>query len=133
MAELAHALGAAAPGPEPVGKLTLKYRVPGQRDFETQEAQVTYAAPATGPAPEVPDFYSDKAVEKNTLILNFFFAFRDAAQYAQTDQRRALETLTTFQTRVQPRLMEWSDEDLQDDLRLLQKFIDVLKTGGAKL
>jgi Ca-activated chloride channel family protein len=127
MAELARALNAAAPGPEPVGKLTLKYRIPGQRDLETQETNVTYMPSATGPAPEVADFYSDKAVEKNTVILNFFFAFRDAATYAPTDRKRALDLLTSFQGRVQPRLAEWTDEDLKDDLRLLQRFIDVLK------
>jgi Ca-activated chloride channel family protein len=127
MAELAHALGAAAPGPEPVGKLTLKYRIPGHTEFETQETQVTYVGPTTGPAPEVPDFYSDKAVEKNTLILNFFFAFRDATSYAPTDSKRALDLLTGFQSRIQPRLADWTDEDLQDDLKLLQRFIDVLK------
>jgi Ca-activated chloride channel family protein len=134
IAELAHAIGAPAAGPEPVGKLTLKYRIPGQRDFQTDEAMVTYAPPATGPAPEVADFYSDKAVEKNTLILNFFFAFRDATTYAPTDPKRALDLLTAFQSRIQPRLSEWSDEDLKDDLKLLQRFIDVLKgTGGARL
>jgi Ca-activated chloride channel family protein len=134
MAELAHALGAAAPGPEPVGKLTLKYRLPGQRDFETQETQVNYVGPtSTLPAPEVPDFYSDKAVEKNTLILNFFFAFRDAASFAPTEPKRALDLLTAFQSRVQPRLVEWSDEDLQDDLKVLQRFIDVLKGAGPRL
>jgi Ca-activated chloride channel family protein len=129
MAELAHSLSAAPAGPEPVGKLTLKYRIPGQTTFETQETQVTYVGgTGTGPAPEVPDFYSDKAVEKNTLILNFFFAFRDATTYAPTDPKRALDLLTGFQTRVQPRLTEWTDEDLQDDLKLLQRFIDILKT-----
>jgi Ca-activated chloride channel family protein len=133
MAELGRSLAAPAAGAQPVGKLTLKYRVPGQRDFETQEAEVSYVQPAPGAAPEVPDYYSDKDVEKNTLILNFFFAFRDASLYAQTDTRRALETLTTFQTRIQPRLVEWSDEDLQDDLKLLQRFIDVLRGAGPRL
>ena len=40
-----------------------------------------------------------------------------------------LDLLTGFQSRIQPRLAEWSDEDLQDDLKLLQRFIDVLKGG----
>jgi Ca-activated chloride channel family protein len=131
MAELGPAFGP-APTAGPVGKLTLKYRIPGQTGFEVQEAQVDYA-PATGGTPEVPDFYSDKSIEKNTLILNFFFAFRDAAQQAQTDPRRALELLTAFQARISPRLAEWTDPDLQDDLRLLQRFIDVLRAarGGS--
>jgi Ca-activated chloride channel family protein len=132
MAELARSLAAPAAGPEPVGKLTLKYRIPGHTEVETQEAEVSYMNPA-GPAPEVPDFYSDKAVEKNTLILNFFFAFRDATTYAPSDPKRALDLLTGFQTRIQPRLTEWSDEDLQDDLKLLQRFIDVLKGAGPKM
>jgi Ca-activated chloride channel family protein len=131
MAELAQALGTPA-GPQPVGKLSLKYRIPGHTEVETQEAEVTYMNPA-GPAPEVPDFYSDKAIEKNTLILNFFFAFRDATTYAPTDPTRALKLLTTFQTQIQARLVEWTDEDLQDDLKLLQRFIDVLKGAGPRL
>lgn len=129
MAELGQAVGT-TPAPGPVGKLSLKYRLPGQRDFEVQETQVTYAPPSAG-TPEVPDFYSDKSIEKNTIILNFFFAFRDAATYAQTDPRRALDLLTAFQSRVTPRLAEWTDEDLQDDLKILQRFIEVLRTAGG--
>jgi len=131
LAELSHATAVVPGNMESLGKLTLKYRIPGQTAFEVQEAPVSYVPPmatATGaPAPEVPDFYSNNSVEKNTLILNFFFAFRDATALAQTDPRKALDLLTAFQPRITQRLVEWKDEDLLDDLKILQKYIDVLK------
>src|SRR6185436_5297728 len=92
--------GTIASAPRPVGSVSLKYRIPGQRDFETQQVTVSYTPPPIPMgASEIPDYYSAEAVEKNTLILGFFIAFRDATQKAQTDRPAALELLTAFQAR----------------------------------
>jgi Ca-activated chloride channel homolog len=124
--------GSIAPAmPRDVGKLTLKYRIPGQRDFETQEATVNYTPPPIpAGATEIPDYYSADAVEKNTLILNFFIALRDTTQKAQTNRPAALELLTSFQSRMMARLQgakDQNDEDLVDDMKIVARFIEVLK------
>jgi Ca-activated chloride channel family protein len=124
--------GSIAPAmPRDVGKLTLKYRIPGQRDFETQETTVSYTPPPIpAGASEIPDYYSADAVEKNTLILNFYVALRDATQKAQKDRPAALELLTAFQSRMATRLQgakDQNDEDLVDDMKIVARFIEVLK------
>ena len=108
-----------------VGKLSLRYRTPGSTTFETQEVTVTHDG-QPGVAPEGGSF-DDKSVEKNTLILGFYVAFHDAAKLAQTDKNAARTNLESFQTKMKARLAGWTDEDLLDDLKILQKFIDVLK------
>jgi Ca-activated chloride channel family protein len=108
-----------------VAKLNLKYRLPGTTTIETQELSVQHTGlPGVAPAG---NYYSDKSIEKNEIILSFFVAFRDATAAAQTDKAAALAILTAFQTKVTARLEGWADEDLADDLKILQQYIDVLK------
>lgn len=126
IAELAPTLTVAPARPHPVGKLTLRYRLPGQREILQDEAVVTFPAADPG-VPETADYYSTNAVEKNTLILNFFVAFRDATGLAETNARGALALLAAFQERIVPRLEGWKDEDLLDDLKILQRYIEVLR------
>jgi Ca-activated chloride channel family protein len=134
LAELVPSAGTAVPtGPQTLGKLTLKYRIPGQQGFETQEAMVGYAPPQP-PAGggEVPDFFSTDAVEKNTLILDFFLGLRQTTLRAQTDPRSALELLTAFQGRMTERMQGRTDEDLVDDLKIVGQYVGVLrKATGA--
>jgi len=111
-----------------VAKLSLKYRTPGSTTFESQEVKVTHDG-EPGVSPEGGS-YDNKSVEKNTLVLGFFVAFRDAAKLAQTDKVAARTLLESFQTKMTTRLTGWTDEDLLDDLKILQKFIDVLKTAA---
>jgi Ca-activated chloride channel family protein len=108
-----------------VAKLNLKYRLPGTTTVETQELSVQHTG-LPGTAPEG-GFYSDSAIEKNEIILSFFVAFRDATAAAQTDKTKALAILEPFQTKITARLEGWADEDLADDLKILQQYIDVLK------
>jgi hypothetical protein len=108
-----------------VGKLSLKYRTPGSTTFETQELTVTHEG-EPGVAPEGGHF-DNINIEKNTLILSFFVAFRDATKLAQTDRPGALKILADFQPKIAARLAGWTDEDLLDDAKILQTYIDVLK------
>ncbi len=125
---IAELLAGAAPEAKPydVAKLTLKYRTPGSTVFETQELVVKHDG-EPGAAPEG-GFYANPGVEKNTLILSFYVAFRDATELAQTDRPGARALLEAFQTKMTARLAGWTDEDLLDDLKILQRFIDVLGT-----
>ncbi|MBI2388036.1 MAG: VWA domain-containing protein [Deltaproteobacteria bacterium] len=108
-----------------VAKLNLKYRTPGSTVFETQEVLVKHDG-QPGVAPEGGSF-DNKSVEKNTIILGFFVAFRDATKLAQTDKLAARTLLEGFQTKITARLAGFTDEDLLDDLKILQRYIDVLK------
>jgi Ca-activated chloride channel homolog len=111
-----------------VAKLSIKYRSPGSMTFETQELTVQHEG-EPGVAPK-DGYYSDKGMEKNTIILNFFVAFRDATKLAQTDKAGAKKLLTDFQTKIKERITGWTDEDLLDDLKILQRYIDVLGTAS---
>lgn len=111
-----------------VAKLSIKYRTPGSTTFETQELTVNHEG-EPGVAPEGGSF-TNKGMEKNTLILGFFVAFRDATKLAQTDRAGALKLLEAFQTKMTTRLTGWTDEDLVDDLKILQRYIDVLKMAS---
>lgn len=108
-----------------VAKLNLKYRTPGSSVFETQEVLVKHEG-QPGVSPEGGSF-DNKAVEKNTIILGFFVAFRDATKLAQTDRPGARALLESFQSKITARLAGWTDEDLLDDLKILQQYINVLK------
>jgi Ca-activated chloride channel family protein len=119
-------------GVQNVGQLTLKYRIPGQQGFETQSATVSYTPPGpTSATDEVPEFYSTDAIEKNTLILDFFIALREATLRAQADPRAALAQLTGFQTRMTERLTGRTDEDLADDLKIVGKYLTVLQRAAG--
>lgn len=111
-----------------VAKLAIKYRTPGSTTFETQEITVNHEG-VPGVAQEG-GYFTNKGMEKNTLILGFFVAFRDATKLAQTDKAGARKLLEGFQTKMTARLAGWTDEDLVDDLKILQRYIDVLKTAS---
>ncbi|MGZ3473204.1 MAG: vWA domain-containing protein [Polyangiales bacterium] len=108
-----------------VAKLNLKYRLPGTTTYESQELSVQHSG-TPGKAPDG-GYYSDPSIEKNEIILSIFIAFRDATAAAQTDKSKALAILEPFQTKIVARLAGWTDEDLADDLKILQQYIDVLK------
>lgn len=111
-----------------VAKLSIRYRTPGSTTFETQELTVNHEG-EPGVAQEG-GYFTNKGMEKNTLILGFFVAFRDATKLAQTDKPGARKLLEAFQTKMTTRLSGWTDEDLVDDLKILQRYIDVLKTAS---
>jgi Ca-activated chloride channel family protein len=134
LAELSPAFGSVAPsGEQSLGRLTLKYRIPGQQGFETQETLVSYLpqAPSAGSS-EVPEYFSGEAIEKNTLILDFFLALKQTTDRAGSDPRGALTALVAFQGRMTQRLQGRTDEDLLDDLKIVGQYVQVLgKTTGV--
>ena len=113
--------------PFAVGTLHLTYRKPGSTTFETQNVDVGYDGnPFAVPAAAANGIYSAPAIEKNTIILDFFVALRDTTTKAQHDAAGAKAFLTSFQAKMQPRLQGWTDEDLLDDVKIVQQYVDVL-------
>jgi Ca-activated chloride channel homolog len=114
----------AAPG-HGVATAHLSYRLPGTQQTVTEDVPVTY-----GDHPGVcgeAGFYSRQEIRKNTWILGFYVAFRDATARAVVgDRAGALAILTGFQRRIEARLEGVDDEDLQADLAVLAKYIYVL-------
>jgi hypothetical protein len=75
-------------------------------------------------------FYSSRDIEKNTILLGLFIAFRDATAAAQTNPAAALALLTTYRPKLLASLAGWADQDLLDDLGILQQYLDVLATAA---
>jgi Ca-activated chloride channel family protein len=108
-----------------VAKVHLKYRMPGSTIYETQDTTVTFDG-VPGTAPDG-GYYQDKGIEKNTLMLAFYVAFREATDKAAAgDVAGGRKVLEDFLPRIKTRLTGWTDEDLLDDLKILQQYIDVL-------
>jgi Ca-activated chloride channel homolog len=107
-----------------VGRLHLGYRRPGESARQTEDINVTWHG-VPGQAP--PGGYaSDASIAKNTLVLDFFVAFRDATAIAQTDHAGARAALLAFEPRIEAALAGQTDADLLDDLAILKQYIAVL-------
>jgi Ca-activated chloride channel family protein len=115
---------ASFPTPCPMGDLHLRYRLPGSTTYETQDVPVAYDGDPL--VPPAGGYFSAKPIEKNTVILDFFVALRDTTKLGQTDRGAAKAFLASFQSKIAPRLVGNTDEDLQDDLKIVQRYLDVL-------
>jgi len=121
-----------ATGASAVAEVSLSYRVPGEVIRRQQVAEVSYA----GAAGVVPNgnpngYFSAPTIEKNTLMLAFYRAFRGAVDKAAAgDRAGALQLLNDFRPRAADRLIAFTDADLADDLHLVDRFITVLKAAG---
>jgi Ca-activated chloride channel family protein len=107
-----------------VANASLRYRVPGRTTFESMVIPVTY-----GDHPGVcgeAGYASHAPIGKNAIILGFYAAFHEATVLARQSPVGARELLERFQERVERRLEGSTDDDLQDDLVLLARFIAVL-------
>jgi hypothetical protein len=111
-------------GKRDLASLHLRYRLPGSTTYETQDAPITWDGTSTDG-----QYYSDPSVEKNSVMLEFYVAFREATDTAQKDHKAALNILTGFEPRATARLSGSTDADLLDDLRILREYIAVLQKG----
>ncbi len=130
IAELAPTPAHPLVGPCDVARLHLSYRLPGTTTFEAQDVAVAYDvddAPSEGAGA----FYSSRDIEKNTIILGLFVAFRDATAAAQLDPSAARSMLTAYQPKLLVSLAGWADQDLLDDVGILQQYIDVLASAPS--
>jgi Ca-activated chloride channel family protein len=111
-------------GSRELASLHLRYRLPGSTTYETQDAPISWDGTYTDG-----QYYSDPSVAKNSTMLEFYVAFREATDTAQKDHKAALGILTGFEPKAAARLAGSTDADLLDDLRILREYIAVLQKG----
>jgi Ca-activated chloride channel family protein len=115
-----------------VGTLAMTYREPGSEELVSQEIRIESTRPP-GEAPEEGAF-DGYAVEKSFVMLNIYVGFDMAAtRSALGDYRSALAVLEPLAQNVEAWLERNDDDDIEDDLRYIYKFIDNLRANGADL
>ncbi len=114
-----------------VGRLALSYTRPADGETVGQEVPITTTL-APGETPEGGAF-SGAAVEKSFVMLNVFAGFQLASERALWgDDPGALSVLLPLAAAVDGWLVDHPDEDIADDLRYVQLFIDNLRARGAE-
>ncbi len=113
-----------------IGLLSMKYDVPGSDETVTEEVKIT-----TPLSPgETPDdgHFSFVGVQKSFVMLNIFAGFQMAAERASfNDNSGALAVLLPLRDGVDGWLADNPDEDIADDLKYIDKFIENLERNGA--
>ncbi|MCH9681474.1 MAG: VWA domain-containing protein [Deltaproteobacteria bacterium] len=114
-----------------VGTITMQWDVPGSD--ETKTTNVKIASPLTpGDTPDEGHF-SFAGVEKSFVMLNIYAGFEMAAvRSSYGDLSGARGVLVPLADQVQTWLNDNPDEDIEDDLSYLRKFIDNLDAQGAE-
>jgi Ca-activated chloride channel family protein len=114
-----------------VGRLTLSYVRVSDGETVVQEVPVTSAL-APG---EIPDggYFDGDGVEKSFVMLNVFAGFQLASQRALWgDDRGALAVLMPLADAVEGWLVTHPDDDIEDDLRYVELFMQNLRARGAE-
>ncbi len=115
-----------------VGTLAMTYREPGSEELVSQEVRIESTRPP-GEAPLEGAFDGD-AVEKSFVMLNIYVGFDMAARRAALgDYRGALAVLDPLARNVEAWLESNDDDDIEDDLGYIHKFMDNLRVQGADL
>lgn len=113
-----------------VGLVTMTYDVPGSDEVMTEEIKITTPL-QPGETPEDGHF-SFAGVQKSFVMLNIFAGFEMAANRASFgDETGALAVLLPLRDGVDDWLADNPDEDIADDLKYIDKFIDNLEDRGA--
>lgn len=130
IAELVPHLASASSNVGTVGRLALSYVEPVSGETRAQEFPITSTlAPGETPAG---GRFDGSAVEKAFVMLNVFAGFQLASERAAWgDDAGALAVLLPLAESVQGWLARNDDDDIEDDLRYVQKFIDNLRARGA--
>lgn len=114
-----------------VGRLVLSYVRVSDGETVVQEVPVTSAfAPG-----EIPDggYFDGDGVEKSFVMLNVFAGFQLASQRALWgDDRGALAVLAPLSEAVTAWLVANPDDDIEDDLRYVELFMQNLRARGAE-
>lgn len=125
--------------------------LPGTGEPTSESATITFAytEPLTGErvvqehslanplgSNESPDqgWFADDQVEKSFVMLNIYTSFRAAAQMAEVGSiNTAVSVLAPLRANVQDWLLEHDDDDIEDDLRYVDLFIDNLTARQAEI
>lgn len=113
-----------------IGLLSMSYDAPGTDETVQEEVKITTPL-APGETPEVGHF-SFAGVHKSFVMLNIFAGFEMAAGRASFgDDAGALAVLLPLRDGVEGWLADNPDEDIDDDLKYIDKFIANLERRGA--
>lgn len=128
LAEVMRAPGAQeAPADGTIGAVSLRYEIPGTSEQVVQATDVV--------SPEGPDatgYFSADEAEKGFVMLNVFVAFQIAAERAAVgDDTAALSVLLSVRAGVDGWLATHDDDDITDDVRYVDMFIENLRARGA--
>ena len=116
--------------PSEVGRIEFEYQVPGSEEIVEQSVDISSPL---GPW-ETPDdgWFSDGSVEKGFVMLNIYVAFEMSATRASVgDDAGALSILEPLATSVEAWLAQTPDEDIEDDLFYIYRFIENLEARGS--
>jgi Ca-activated chloride channel homolog len=131
IAELVPRSTATVQDPGTVGRLAMRYRVPGE-DRTVEHATAITSPLSPGEIPEGGHF-SGGGVEKAFVMLNIFAGFQMASMRASIgDEMGALGVLEPLAVAVESWLLDNPDHDIADDLGYIHKFIANLRARGAQ-
>lgn len=111
--------------------ITFEYTIPGSDERVVQTA--TVASPLEGTASPAEGAFDDEQVEKSFVMLNLYVGLRSAAALASSnDYEGALAVLTPLRDNVTQWVALTGDEDILDDLRYVEMFVDNLQAAGTE-
>jgi Ca-activated chloride channel family protein len=116
--------------PGEVGHIDFQYAVPGTGELVVQSVDITSPL---GPW-ETPEngFFANDSVAKGFVMLNIYVGFEMAAERAEVgDDAGALSILEPLAVSVESWLSSNADEDVEDDLFYIHKFIENLEARGS--
>jgi Ca-activated chloride channel family protein len=116
--------------PGEVGRIDFEYEVPGTDEIVTQSVDISSPL---GPW-ETPEngWFANDSVAKGFVMLNIYVGFEMAAERAAVgDDAGALSILEPLAMSVEDWLSANPDEDIEDDLFYIYKFIENLEARGS--
>lgn len=116
--------------PGEVGRIELEYQVPGSEEIVAQAVDISSPL---GPWETPPEgYFSGDSVEKGFVMLNIYVGFEMAAERALIgDDGGALSILDPLALSVEDWLATHPDEDIEDDLFYIVRFIENLEARGS--
>jgi len=116
--------------PGEVGRVEFEYEVPGTGELVEQVVEISSPL---GPWETPPaGYFTGDSVEKGFVMLNIYVGFEMAATRAEVgDDAGALSILEPLAASVEGWLAEHPDEDIEDDLFYILRFIENLEARGS--
>ena len=116
--------------PGEVGNIDFEYEDPATGEIITQEVDIS--SPLAPWETPTEGYFTNDSVEKGFVMLNIYVAFRMAAQRASVgDDAGALSILRPLALSVEGWLAANDDDDIEDDLFYVLKFIENLEARGS--
>ena len=115
---------------EPIGQITLTYKMPGSGQEVTETTTVINTL-KPGVTPEQ-GVFENETVEKAFVTLNLYVGFKLATErFANGSAQRALDVLEPLQQNAREWLEANPDEDIESDLITMAQLIETLKPLAA--